>query len=366
MLPTVKLGLGFQAPTVSYGQSGGGVRLSVGSPVYRDSSGLYWPASAVNPARSPGVGIVALASIQNLQIGVITNGFLSPLTNWAAATGSASLVVGATYYLSNTPGRLAVNAADAGALIQQAIGRATSTTTMQVLGNTGFLPATGLTTEIRVAENLTGSYWMLKFEGGLLVTATHVTATSPDLIMADGAGGFWKLIVDAVGNIGAEPNAGPATDAVILQDDWGGHWKIVVDANGHRGAEMSTGPSTGSLTLTDSLGGQWQVVVDHFGNLGATINAPVVLGDGAGGVWCLIVDADGEVGAEVSVGPVTTSPILTAPNGTFWMIVVDTNGNRGTQSSAGPPTGIVVLLDPTGAQWQLLVDNSGNLGAQEL
>lgn len=93
---------------------------------------------------------------------------------------------------------------------------------------------------------------------------------SVSIIIADGSGGFWGLVVDQFGNIGTIPVAGPATANVVLDDGVGGFWLIVVDAMGNRGTTPTVGPATNPVpVLQDGFGGNWQLVVDSSGNLGA-------------------------------------------------------------------------------------------------
>lgn len=89
------------------------------------------------------------------------------------------------------------------------------------------------------------------------------------VIVGDGAGGFWLLIVDTLGNVGTRASAGPATSNVILSDGSGGFWQIIVNSGGLRGTQASAGPATVVPVLTDGSGGHWQLVVDTQGNLGA-------------------------------------------------------------------------------------------------
>lgn len=105
--------------------------------------------------------------------------------------------------------------------------------------------------------------------------AGSITPARTIIIIADGAGGFWELVVDTIGNVGAESAAGPATSPVILADGSGGFWQIIVDPSGLRGTQPSAGPATvPPPTLTDSSGGLWELVVDTLGNLGANSLQP--------------------------------------------------------------------------------------------
>lgn len=88
----------------------------------------------------------------------------------------------------------------------------------------------------------------------------------------DGAGGFWALIVDTLGNVGTQSVAlpVPTTTTIILQDSLLNFWQVVVDPAGNRGTTSSLGPITGYSILFDDLNQPWQLIVDTLGNLGAT------------------------------------------------------------------------------------------------
>lgn len=89
-------------------------------------------------------------------------------------------------------------------------------------------------------------------------------------VFDDGAGGFWMLVVDTLGNIGTQSVTGPASPDVILQDGLGSFWKIIVDAMGNRGTVPDAGPPTTAPFMNDENGAFWQIVVDTIGNLGTT------------------------------------------------------------------------------------------------
>ena len=242
--------------------------MPVGSPVYRDALGFFRLASAGDAARYPAVGVVAVTSHQNRTVGVISSGVLTP-NNWTAATGTKLLTLGAHYYLAVAPGKLTLNAAEAGALTHQAIGLATSTLTMQIFGNISLTPSSGLTMSIDVDEYGTGNYWTLGFSNGLLATATYTITTITSIILDDGAGNLFEVIVDPSGNLGTNPSAGPATADVILADGSGGFWKMIVDSDGNLGTTTDAGPATPVPELDDGAGGTWSPIVDGSGNLGA-------------------------------------------------------------------------------------------------
>lgn len=90
------------------------------------------------------------------------------------------------------------------------------------------------------------------------------------IIIDDGTSNFWKLVVDNLGNVGAEPAAGPATSPdPILMDSTGAFWQVKVDTNGLRYADSTLNVTTGAPVLCDGVGGFWQLVVDDLGNIGA-------------------------------------------------------------------------------------------------
>lgn len=259
---------GFKSPVVTYGQSGGSIRLYPGTPVYRDNLGQFRAASAASLTTAPAIGIVAKNTLQNYTVNVISTGYLT-LYNWVSITGTVSLTLGATYYLAVASGKLTTNSAESGSLVTQAIGLATSVNTLQVLGNVSVSPPTGITLEVTVAEDLIGAYWVLDFHNGLLYRAVHHDPPAAmDVVLADGTGAFWKLAVNSAGQLGTQPDAGPASADVILEDEEAGFWKIVVNPAGVRGTESHAGPATISPALTDELGGTWELVVNASGLLG--------------------------------------------------------------------------------------------------
>lgn len=88
------------------------------------------------------------------------------------------------------------------------------------------------------------------------------------VIVDDGTGHFWELIVDNNGNLGAEDNAGPATPDVVLDDGMGGFWIIIVSPTGLVGSAAAVPPSTTPPVLASPNGDHWTIIVDQFGNVG--------------------------------------------------------------------------------------------------
>lgn len=106
-------------------------------------------------------------------------------------------------------------------------------------------------------------------------TAVTVPVTTPvttsDIILSNGTGGFCRLVVDILGNVGAVVDAGPATATVpVIADGVGGFWQIVTDAVCDRGTTSVAGPATAAVVLLDANSVAWTLVADGTGNLGAT------------------------------------------------------------------------------------------------
>jgi hypothetical protein len=59
---------------------------------------------------------------------------------------------------------------------------------------------------------------------------------TPDVILADGGGGFWKLTASVAGDRYGVSNAGPATVAPVILDSNLVAWTLIVDATGNIGA----------------------------------------------------------------------------------------------------------------------------------
>lgn len=104
----------------------------------------------------------------------------------------------------------------------------------------------------------------------LCIISSHWPSNTKFVILPDGSGGFWRLIVDPAGNVGTISDPGPATPDVILSDGVGGFWKIIVDPSGNRGTTTSAGPATSAPVIYDGISTNWTIVVDASGNLGAS------------------------------------------------------------------------------------------------
>lgn len=89
------------------------------------------------------------------------------------------------------------------------------------------------------------------------------------IIVQDGLGGFWQIVVDPLGNVGAEVDPGPVTADVILSDGMGGFWKVIVNSSGLRGLVTNAGPATTATRIPDGIGDYWTLIADSLGNLGA-------------------------------------------------------------------------------------------------
>lgn len=97
----------------------------------------------------------------------------------------------------------------------------------------------------------------------LLAGIVDAGGVSVKYVVEDDAGGFWRLRVDALGNLGTQSTNGPASPDIILEDELGGFWKLIVDTNGLRGAESNAGPATIAPEIH-----HWQLTVDSNGNVG--------------------------------------------------------------------------------------------------
>lgn len=91
------------------------------------------------------------------------------------------------------------------------------------------------------------------------------------VIIADGVGGFWMLIVDDSGNVGAQSDSGPQTPDVVLADGFGFFWELIVDPGGLVGSTSVLLPATVPPVLASPNGDHWTIIVDQFGNVGATM-----------------------------------------------------------------------------------------------
>lgn len=119
-------------------------------------------------------------------------------------------------------------------------------------------PAVPSATGLACAANLVGKGWTVTYDTSMLV------------VMDDGTGTFWQLVVDTLGNVGTTSHAGPATADVILDDGGGGFWKLIVDTLGNRGATTDPGPATVAPVLDDGTATLWTIHVDTSGNIYAT------------------------------------------------------------------------------------------------
>jgi hypothetical protein len=93
--------------------------------------------------------------------------------------------------------------------------------------------------------------------------------TISTVIIDDGTGTFWKVIVATDGLVGMESTSSPATPDVILNDGSGGLWKLIVDTSGLIGTESSAGPETTAPEIDDGTGQKWRLIVDITGLPGA-------------------------------------------------------------------------------------------------
>lgn len=128
--------------------------------------------------------------------------------------------------------------------------------TVDVSGQTP--PAVPTAAGLICAANLVAKGWTVTYDTSMLV------------VMDDGTGTFWQLVVDTLGNVGTTSHAGPATADVILDDGGGGFWKLIVDTLGNRGATTDPGPATVAPVLDDGTATLWTIHVDTSGNIYAT------------------------------------------------------------------------------------------------
>ena len=78
------------------------------------------------------------------------------------------------------------------------------------------------------------------------------------------------MILDVAGNIGTQSDLGPATPNVILDDGGGGFWKLTVSVSGDRYGVSNAGPATVAPVILDSNLVAWTIIVDNSGNIAAT------------------------------------------------------------------------------------------------
>jgi hypothetical protein len=99
--------------------------------------------------------------------------------------------------------------------------------------------------------------------------ATPVASTVTTVILPDGSGGFWSVVVATDGNIELVSDPGPQTADVILRASDGRFWKMIAFTDGNVGAQTDPGPATVAPVIADSGAGNWQLWVSPEGNLGA-------------------------------------------------------------------------------------------------
>ena len=217
------------------------MHLFLGAAVYRDASGFLRLATSADASKSPAIGVVAVTGMQNFKVAVISSGFIT-LNNWVAAVGSLYLTPASLYYLAVAPGKLTTNAAEAGAVSTQAVGYATSSATMQILGNVSNKPPSGLTTVLSAAQDLLGNSWALNFQNGMLTQAT----------LSSGAGG------------GGSASMG----SLILKDSVTGNSVILTVEDGQlQLAVTDTDIGGEQISFTDSVTGKTVIMTVQDGQL---------------------------------------------------------------------------------------------------
>jgi len=107
------------------------IPLSAGMVVcrYPTGEGVY-RATATGNARH-GIGLVTIAALPGFTCRVQLTGVFE-LEDWTAITGAANLQALGVYYLSETPGQLTTTPPALSGTVQQQIGKALSTTIMQI------------------------------------------------------------------------------------------------------------------------------------------------------------------------------------------------------------------------------------------
>jgi cellulose 1,4-beta-cellobiosidase len=98
---------------------------------------------------------------------------------------------------------------------------------------------------------------------------SHATPVST-IILPDGSGVFWKVIVSINGDVYLQTVPGPATPDVILADGGGGFWKLTASVAGDRYGVSNAGPATVAPVILDANLVAWTLIVDATGNIGAT------------------------------------------------------------------------------------------------
>jgi hypothetical protein len=105
--------------------------ISAGMPVVVKTNGHLARAQNSDPARYQVAGI-ALAEVAPTFAGNYASDGLISLEDWSAVTGSATLSVGATYFLSDVIGQLTITAPQTSGLFVVRIGRAVTTSTLAI------------------------------------------------------------------------------------------------------------------------------------------------------------------------------------------------------------------------------------------
>lgn len=98
---------------------------------------------------------------------------------------------------------------------------------------------------------------------------TPVAATPTLVILPDLSGGFWRVILDVLGNVGTQSDPGPATPDVILADGGGGFWKLTASVVGDRYGVSNAGPATVAPVISDANLVAWTLEADTLGDIWA-------------------------------------------------------------------------------------------------
>jgi hypothetical protein len=170
-------------------------------------------------------------------------------------------------------------------LIAKPLAHYTSTKT-QILNQDGFQAAGVGTAESIVSQGAADrvadiiATRMAEFELGCLlppiislglVDSPPPPSLLPDsqVVLVDGAGEFWKLVIDESGVFGMQPNSGPVTPDVILDGGFGKFCKLIVSTAGDRGTQRDSRPATSPPGLNDGYGSYWTMIANVQGDVGA-------------------------------------------------------------------------------------------------
>lgn len=177
-----------------------------------------------------------------------------------------------------------------------------------------------------------------------VIAVDFVAVPAGTVILSDGVGGIWTLLLDQAHQVMTLPGLPPAT------------------VNGVEVRDTYDGQVFGAIALTDEGGLPWYVIVDAAGQVLAIRAVPpvppadaVLLQAQGGGAWTLLIDQAHQLltlpglppvevgGVPIRVphgGQVFSSIALTASDGTVWYLSVDLAGQL--LAATVPPPGAVL------------------------